>query len=69
MTGSVLVTLICTQKKANETPYTRGPSFNSVEQVLLGCLSTLGVFRKMAVLIAKPRTWENVIFVIMDQIK
>jgi hypothetical protein len=26
-------------------------------------------FGKMAVLIAKPRTWENVIFVIMDQIK
>ena len=60
---------ICTQKKANETPYTRGPSFNSVRQVLLGCLSAWEFFGKTTILIAKPKTWENVICVIMDQIK
>ena len=31
---------ICTKNKSNETPYTRGPSFNSVGQILLGFLST-----------------------------
>ena len=60
---------ICAQNKWNDTPYTLGPSFSSVGQVLLGVCPLRSLSEIKAILIANPRHGKNVNFVINEQLR
>ena len=60
---------VCAQKKWNETPYTLGPSFNSVGQILLGFCPHKSLSQIKTILIANSRHGKNVDFVNNEQLR